>query len=571
MARLKPLICHVIPWQLFVGGAQRFVAEMVMWARDWSEQHVIYLAKLSDATWNHQLKGCTLHAVNTAAEVETIIDHLNPDLIHHHHPESNWGLDGLSRDYPKIGTPHGWAGNIKPVDWSVKIAGPQVQVRHGIDLDQYSPKRLPSNNDGSFHVGIVGRIRHDKIPASFIDELRRWNPKRHQVVIHFVGRGLDDLVGRRVQESIRRIPNCRLHGDIPPDEMPGIYRQLDCVLIPSARDSVSLVAIEAMACGIPVIARDVEGLPDTVGDAGVVRGTDAELLAAVDSLRRDHSTRREFGVRGRARAVSLFEKGRMLSQYGTAYESATRGVVKPPWARFDVTVAMPVADGVTANWLRAAVDSVWDQRGVNIELILVNDGVTDPDLSEMIWFLSMQNIVVTIPERRGISNALNEALRVARSDLIARADADDIIPRGRLAAQVKIMRDHPDVAVLCGDMARITTDGGTTPMPVRVLRPDQPVWEYWVGNWPIAHPTVMFRRFPIMSVGGYDPTVDCGQDLDLWCRLQAAGYRFRKENVVWNHYRVHPNQQTARRAEVREATTEILARYTAAAQRQESA
>jgi len=563
----KPRIVHVIPWQMTVGGAQRFIAELCDWAAPWAELHLVHRRTGSDKTWTDSLKHVTCHPVDNSLHAAKIVDMLAPDLIHHHCPGNDYGIHGLNGKYPLLGTPHGWNGNIEPKPWCFPICGPHAQIRHGIDLDFYRPGRRPQPDD-HFHVGIVGRLREDKVPMTFLRELKSWLPKqRGRIVIHFLGRGLVDRAGRKIQQAAAEIPGVRLHGDITPAEMPSIYNQLDAVLIPSARDSVSLVALEAMACEIPVVVRNVEGLPDTIGDAGIVCDTDEALLAAVDQLRRNSTFSRTLAKRGRKRVEKLFDKRRMLADYQIVYARLLKrkspggiGISVNP----DVSVVMPVANGIRPEWLYAAVKSVREQRDVKHELVIVDDGITEPELIHALGEVEspINSIRVhRLGEHRGISAALNRGLQASAANLVARFDADDIMPAGRLAAQAAFMRRHPDVTVLCGDMARLMNDGSTTPRPKRVLRDQQPLWEYWEGNWPVAHPTVMYRRLDVLGVGGYDKSVNRGQDLDLWCRLQQGGFRFHKEHAIWNHYRIHDRQQTAKHGDVRAATKAILDKY----------
>lgn len=71
-------------------------------------------------------------------------------------------------------------------------------------------------------------------------------------------------------------------GAVPHDKMPTVYRRADLVVIPSLVEAVSLSALEAMACGIPVLATSVGGLPEVVKDGctGIlVPPEDAEAIA----------------------------------------------------------------------------------------------------------------------------------------------------------------------------------------------------------------------------------------------------------------------------------------------------
>jgi len=564
----KPVIAHVIPWNMCVGGAQRVIANLCEWARDWAELHIVHRAKGSDATWDYLREFVAFHPAETSDEAEAVLRRLQPDLIHHHYPENPWGIHNLFGMFPILGTPHGWPGNLNAPAWAVPICGPDAQIRHGVDLEHYRPGKRPQP-DGRFHVGIVGRLREDKVPLPFLAALQSWLPRhRGQVVVHFIGRGLDDRCGRRVQDAARCIRGVHLHGDIPPNQMPDIYTQLDAILVPSGRDSVSLVAVEAMACGVPVIARNIEGLPETVGSAGVIADDDAALLAAVDDLRRNRATCVEMARRGRARATLLYDKRRMLNQYREVYDRHLKPAKSARDAQGDlvpdVSVVMPVGDGVKPEWFNAAVASIVGQTGVHHELVIVNDGVTDLALANAIIAAvapSRHVRVIHMPKNRGIPVALNVGLEAARAELVARADADDIMPAGRLTAQFAIMSADPGITVLCGDMMRLLPEGRLAAMPRSDLRPNEPIWDYWEGNWPICHPTVMFRKHTIIEMGGYDESIPVAQDLALWCSLQAAGHRIEKRPDIWNHYRMHPNQITGRVKNVAAMTKEILDRY----------
>jgi glycosyltransferase involved in cell wall biosynthesis len=63
-------------------------------------------------------------------------------------------------------------------------------------------------------------------------------------------------------------PAVRLLGYVPDAELPALYRGATLAVVPSQYEGFGLPAIEAMACGAPVLASDAAALPETVGDAG---------------------------------------------------------------------------------------------------------------------------------------------------------------------------------------------------------------------------------------------------------------------------------------------------------------
>lgn len=172
-----------------------------------------------------------------------------------------------------------------------------VVVPPGVDLDVFTPG---SRAQARRQLGIaaevpvllfVGRIQPLKAPDVLIRaaaRLRRECPgvgEQVRVVIlgGASGTGLEHPEGPHdLADSLG------IGGQVaflPPVDRPTLaqwYRAADLVVVPSRSESFGLVAIEALACGTPVVAADVGGLPVAVGDAGVlVKGHDPGVWAAV--------------------------------------------------------------------------------------------------------------------------------------------------------------------------------------------------------------------------------------------------------------------------------------------------
>src|SRR5437016_1507522 len=97
---------------------------------------------------------------------------------------------------------------------------------------------------------------------------------------------------------------CEFLGRVPYEAMPTLYRQVDAVVLPSFTESCPMVALEAMACGTPLIAADVGGVSEIVrdGETGwLFPAGDADGLVSCIRAVLDDTVRRE-PVRARARA-----------------------------------------------------------------------------------------------------------------------------------------------------------------------------------------------------------------------------------------------------------------------------
>jgi len=96
-------------------------------------------------------------------------------------------------------------------------------------------------------------------------------------------------------------------GFVPDDELPHWYRAAQCVVMPSLDEGFGLPALEAMACGTPVVASRAGALPEVIGDAGLLfdpRSAEA-LAAAMERLLSDDDLHRTLSSRGLARAGSF--------------------------------------------------------------------------------------------------------------------------------------------------------------------------------------------------------------------------------------------------------------------------
>jgi len=99
----------------------------------------------------------------------------------------------------------------------------------------------------------------------------------------------------------------RFLGHVPQADLPALYSAADLFVFPSLYEGFGLPALEAMACGTPVVASNVSALPEVVGDAALqVSPLDVEALAgAMERLLRDDRLRSDLRERGLERAAQF--------------------------------------------------------------------------------------------------------------------------------------------------------------------------------------------------------------------------------------------------------------------------
>ena len=120
-----------------------------------------------------------------------------------------------------------------------------------------------------------------------------------------------------------------LQGQVARGEMPGIFRSADAVVCAPWYEPFGIVPLEAMACGVPVVAAAVGGLRDTVLDhtTGLhVPPRDPEAIAsALAMLLGNPPLRAELGQSGQQRARSRYSWDRVAAETEKAYQLALAG------------------------------------------------------------------------------------------------------------------------------------------------------------------------------------------------------------------------------------------------------
>ena len=184
---------------------------------------------------------------------------------------------------------------------------------------------------------------------------------------------------------------------------------------------------------------------------------------------------------------------------------------------------MPVYNA--ERYLRPAVESVLGQTFRDFELICVDDGSRDSSLAMLKAYEGRDSrLRIVSRANTGIVGALNDGLRVARGELIARMDADDISLPLRFEKQVAFLKENPD-HVLVGSQVMLIDPEGADLCPKRdtEFTHERIDWAHLNHRWPLVHPTVMMRKSAVDAVGQYRTRYQWLEDLDLFLRLAEVG------------------------------------------------
>ena len=182
------------------------------------------------------------------------------------------------------------------------------------------------------------------------------------------------------------------------------------------------------------------------------------------------------------------------------------------------------------RYLKAALQSVFDQDYANREVILVDDGSTDSTPAIVESFQEQVRYVRT--PHRGIPAARNEGVRQAKGQFIAFLDSDDLWQPEKLSFQVRHLQENPACDICFGMLRRFLEPGSALPPGLRMesVTADQVSMSVCVG---------MIRREVFERVGEFNETFAVGEDTDWMARARDRGCRFDFPERCLARIRIH--------------------------------
>jgi len=194
-------------------------------------------------------------------------------------------------------------------------------IPNGVDTEEFRPApvgslRHPDLPRAEILVGYVGRLHADKDPINLVRALEQVPAdilqKMHVVLIG------DGSLRSEVEEAVLSSgisEHLTLLGDR--QDVSELLPALDCFVLPSRTEGLPVALLEAMSCGLPVIATEVGGVPRAIGDAGILvpAQDSAALASALVRVARDPTLRRRLGESARQRAEEVHDRAKMFEAY----------------------------------------------------------------------------------------------------------------------------------------------------------------------------------------------------------------------------------------------------------------
>jgi glycosyltransferase involved in cell wall biosynthesis len=217
-----------------------------------------------------------------------------------------------------------------------------------------------------------------------------------------------------------------------------------------------------------------------------------------------------------------------------------------------VSVIIPVHD--RRHCVMDAVNSVLDQSHDDIECVLVDDGSTDGTY-ELLEAASTRFSTVRVLriEHAGVSAARNAGLRAAEGDVVTFLDSDDMMTPDRVKRQLEVRAAQGCDGII--GRADVTAMPGASLPTWFGQRPEWANEYYWTS--------LLIDIRHVRDIGGFDETLEVGEDIDLLVRLRECGLRIDASEETWTLRRYFGDNLTYRIGENDSALRDAIRRHVA--------
>ncbi|MFP5021573.1 glycosyltransferase [Pseudonocardia phyllosphaerae] len=505
-----------------------------------------------------------------AARLGRIVRDVDPDVVVLHSAKA--GLAGriaVRGRIPTVLAPHAWsfeavhgavaaavlAGERALARWTDRtvcvseeerargvdagIDGPFTVVPNGVDTDRFAPAdraaaRAELGVADRPTVVCVGRFAEQKGHDLLLDAWPAVLDRGPDAQLLLVG---DGPLRADIELAAARTSGVHLLG--ARTDVARWLATADVVAAPSRWEGASLVSLEAMAAGRPVVGFDVGGLADSVGETGAaLRPGDVDGLArALADRLADPARAARDGAAARERVTRLRDLRGTLDGWQAVLDDVVRDAVPTaapvPGAGPEVSVVLTVLDEGEA--LDRVADALLAQLRPDDELVVCDGGSTDGS-PERLAARQDPRVRLEVVPGAGISAGRNIAIDVAKHDVLVCTDAGCVPDPGFVDA-FRTAFDRPVPPALAagvyGVLARNALERAQAaacyPQPDEAVDPDAFVRAYTRVFGTGHDPTlcvgrcVAFTREAWQDAGGFPEHLPTGEDVAFGVAVAAAG------------------------------------------------
>lgn len=189
--------------------------------------------------------------------------------------------------------------------------------------------------------------------------------------------------------------------------------------------------------------------------------------------------------------------------------------------KFSVLISVYIKENPI--FFKQALDSIICQTLLPDEIVLIKDGPLTFDQEKVIddFVLKFTNKVkiISLPENKGLGNALSIGVLECSNNLIARMDTDDICVLDRFEKQINFLNKNPNIDLLGTSIEEFNLVPGDLNR-LRILPQNgKKLIKFSKYRNPINHPSIMFRKDKVIAVGNYQSDILLFEDYSLFIKM----------------------------------------------------
>ena len=184
--------------------------------------------------------------------------------------------------------------------------------------------------------------------------------------------------------------------------------------------------------------------------------------------------------------------------------------------------------------IKLAINSLLFQKYIPNQILIIADGPIIDDVKVYIKHLKKKfdDIIkiIYLKNNRGLGYALKIGLENSKNEIIARFDSDDLNLKDRLHKQYKYLMKDKSIDILGSKVLEYKIEKGVISTRIKkVPLKDLEIKKMMRYRNPINHPSVIFRKTPILNAGSYR-IIDAFEDYYLWLRCKKINLKFENLN-----------------------------------------
>ena len=210
-------------------------------------------------------------------------------------------------------------------------AGKAVFMQNGYDTERFYPEPVTTKQiEEMFDIKLkkklvlfVGKLAHFKGVDILIEAIHLYEKEYPNEIVTLIAGDGELAASLKKQAKDANLNDLHFLGHLNSTQLRELYSSTDVSLVPSRREPFGLVAIEALACGSPVIATNQGGLTDIINDeiGALVDVEDAPGLAAAIRKEIYHPDRKERGEKAAKYALDNYAQGSLMNTLIEIYNS----------------------------------------------------------------------------------------------------------------------------------------------------------------------------------------------------------------------------------------------------------